>query len=390
MTKWMKGLCVLFVLSATLFCSVGYAAVTGSLMISGQVDVEPPNAVYIIEVLDIQYSKQNFVVREAPKYIDFPSTKFLSDLTFPNANDNVTFKVRVVNRTNVTQYFNGVIVPEGLEGYGYNYDGFIKSTSGGKTTYYVEVSDHGKAIDPGKEHTFTITMTYKGSASNAARKTLFELAFTPDAEQVTQQVAESVLTAYDKLINNTAEYEKLYADGLMEFGVSGGWGGGEGYGRYIANSAAFTDKQIKAVNDALGNVMTVEINGQETKISALLKEEDVCTWNNTSGMSNRQKEERMIYFTADPLDDSGNDKAPVFVCVFYKEEDGQWISVGQDHLPEGVKYLVLEGTAPVCARQGGTGTGNFDTNDWVSAKEYFGVAKGSSLKNIMAQLKPTN
>ena len=388
MTKWMKCLCVLFALAATLFCSVGYAAVTGTLLISGQVEVEPPNAVYITEIKYVTYSDASPVLGENmtgdPIKIDFPSTKFVSDISYQDKG-SVTFTVTVANGTSVMQYFNQVVKPEAGAEFGYNYSGIEDTNDWGVITYNPKVTPgQGQAVPPGTTQDFQVTITYNrgsGGSQTAQRKTLYQLEFTPDPRELTQQASMAVMEAYSKLLNNPTEYSKV--QGLMYSGLGNNLGG------YISNCRDYPADRRNAVNEALGeDTMQLEINGEMRQITVLLKQEDVCTWNNAGIYNAAEREERMIYFTADPLDQAG-DIVPVFVCVFYKEGN-EWVPVGQQWMDKenGQKYWILEGTATVCNRDGNNGTGNFQTGDWISTQEYFGVGDGATLTQLMDACRP--
>ena len=53
MTKWMRFACLAVCVLCTLFCAVGYAAISGNLTISGQVELvalPPPEKVVITDV----------------------------------------------------------------------------------------------------------------------------------------------------------------------------------------------------------------------------------------------------------------------------------------------------------------------------------------------------
>jgi hypothetical protein len=161
---------------------------------------------------------------------------------------------------------------------------------------------------------------------------------------------------------------------------------GSGNEGYISNSPGFSEAQKKAVNDAFGDVMHLVHDGEKYDITVLLKQQSVCTWNDTYS---KKTEERAIYFTADPLQNPGA-RVSVFVCVFY-ERNGEWIPVGQQYMSDEdeQKYWILEGTATVCGPAGETdGKGNFQTGDWRSSQEYFGVSAGATLQTLMDRCNP--
>lgn len=382
MTKLTKILCLIVAPLGILFCLVGYAALSTTLTIDGTAEAKPPNAVFIAEITNITYSRNTSAVPKDgfsgdPTAIDFPSTKFISNIKF-GSQGTATFRVKIVNGTSKPQIYNKMKRYESIEGMGtFTYTGINPISYGGKETEPNPLVDPGQGtvIEPGESCIFTVTITNR-TYSERTNRMLFEFDFVTSTSELTQMASLAVLAKYDALINNSTAYEKL--QDKMESG--NGQNGRDNKEGYISNSPDYTAEQKKLINDAFGDTMVLEYQDQKYPITVLLKQQNVCTWNSTN-------EERMIYFTADPLSAPGT-RVAVFVCVFYKENGGGWEPVGQKFMVEGQEYWILEGTATVIDRSGNDGTGNFQTGEWISTKEYFGVGAGATLQQLMNQCRP--
>ena len=395
MTKLAKIMCCVTLPLALLFGWVGYAALSATLSIQGSAQAERPNAVYIAQVtIDANTYTHNAVASAIDGYsgdpteVDFPSTKFMCNINYKAQNSYITFKVTVVNGTGTTQYFNGVTKPTVDASQGYNYSGIKDETKWGQlsgggwgqiTTYNPSVLPSlGHELKSGETCEFTVTIK---CSETGVRKTLYELSFAPDFKEVTQQVSLSIIDKYDDLLNDNTKYNAVAQ--YMSYGISSS----DKTGGYISNCQDYAQNQKDAVNAVFGDDVQIEINGKMQRVTILLKQDNVGSWNN-GARNAADREERMIFFTADPLDQQGA-TVPVFVCVFYKE-NGEWLPVGTQFRDEdgNPKYWILEGTATVCNQSGGNGTGNFQTGDWKSTESYFNLGSNKTLAELMGACDP--
>jgi hypothetical protein len=351
MTKWMKAACMLLALASTLFCFVGYAALSDTLQITGQVQVDRPDKIFIAKIENIKTSN-GATCNVAPQAVDFPSAKFISKIDFPG---KVTFDVTLVNGTSVKQIYDRLEAKTGA------YD----ATGVTVKVQYKDANGDWKDLKQRYEFPAGATLECKVTMTcgqNVTKNMMHEFIFVTDPEHLTQHVSQPLLAKYDALINNTDLYG-IFADYGKDHKNLWLYGGANQTGAYISNSSGYDPDQVQAVNDALDDITKITINGEEKNVTVLLKQQDVCDW--VDG------EERLIYFTADPLNDQNNKNAPVFVCVFYLDAaSGKWLPIGG--MKDG-EYMIFEGTANVCNRSGQTGTGNFDTNNWHPSQDYFGV-----------------
>lgn len=371
MKAWIKVLLGISLSLMCLFTSLGYAQHSTSLEVVGDVKVDPPNAIFIVDIYNVQTSKAT--VNLSPVNIGYPSTKVLSDITFEGNGSYVKFDVRVYNGTAYTQIFDVLkqyTEMEGVEG--------SLSYSNVKATSSVP---QGTQVAPAEQETFTITLTYSESwwntDSNKTRKMLYELDFVLDSNDLTQAVSKNITDKFADILNNRLENNIKYSDNDGEHTVvkeqvyntlishmeSGGTGA------YIGNLNG-ADNDDKALLTALfEGELTFSIGGEEVPVTVLVKQMNVYDTSDA---------EMVLYITADDLSRSRTD-APVYVAVFTQNASKEWVQVGD----------IYSGEAPVCDYTTGStwGSGSFNTDNWESTQAYYGVAAGSSVTAIMSGYK---
>ena len=371
MKMWIKAILGISLSFMCLFTCVGYAAVSGNVVINGNVEAKPPNAIFIVDIYNVQTSKAT--VNLSPVNIGYPSTKVLSDITFEGNGSYVKFDVRVLNGTEYTQIFDVLkqyTEMEGVEG-SLSYSN-VKATSS---------IPQGTQLAPGEQEIFTITLTYNESwwntDSNKTRKMLYELDFVLDSNDLTQAVSKNITDKFANILNNRLENDINYSDNegphtvakeqvyneLIKHMESGGTGA------YIGNLNG-ADNDDKALLTALfEGELTFDIGGEEVPVTVLVKQMNVYDTSDA---------EMVLYITADDLSRSRTD-APVYVAVFTQNASKEWVQVGD----------IYSGEAPVCDYTTGStwGSGSFNTDNWESTQAYYGVATGSSVAAIMSGFK---
>jgi len=371
MKMWIKAILGISLSFMCLFTCVGYAAINSELSVFGEIEASPPNAVFIMEVYNVQTSKAT--VNLAPVNIGHPSTKVLSDITFEGNGSYVKFDVRVLNGTEYTQIFDVLkqyTEMGGVEG-SLSYSN-VKATSS---------IPQGTQLAPGEQEIFTITLTYNESwwntDSNKTRKMLYELDFVLDSNDLTQAVSKNITDKFANILNNRFESDIKYSDNDGEHTVAKENVYNElishmesgGTGAYIGNLNG-ADHDDKALLTALfEGELTFDIGGEELPVTVLVKQMNVYDSSDA---------EMVLYITADDLSRSRT-YAPVYVAVFTQNSSKEWVQVGD----------IYSGEAPVCDYTTGStwGSGSFNTDDWESTQAYYGVAAGSSVTAIMSGFK---
>ena len=334
-----------------IFTSIGYAGFTKNIKIEGSAEVAPPNAIYIMSISNVVTNGATIV--QTPTNISFPSTKFISEITFAKRNSSISFDVLVHNATQITHIFDIIQEYDTMEGIT---GSFSYANIDSKTNV-----NQGFEIKSGEMHTFTVTLTYTGSNTNQTRKMFHELVFKLNSDELTQIVSKGVTDKFKDILNNRLEEDISYEYDGEEITVDNAatydkmvsqMETSSSSGKYIGNLLGANPDDTALLNALFEGTLTFPINGEEVPITVMVKEKDVY------GTSDK---EMVLFITGDTL--QGND-APVYAAVFSKDANGEWQHIGD----------IFEGRARVNGYNGSwTGTGSFDTESWYSTKEYYGV-----------------
>lgn len=347
MKKWTKALLMIALSLMCLFTCVGYAALSDTLTIQGEVEVTIPDAVFIAEISNVQTNGATII--QSPVNIGYPSTKVLSEVTFNGDKTTITFDVLVVNGTQFPQIFNVLKEYETSDEVtgGFSY-GDVKPSASLK---------QGEVIQPGTSKQFTVTLMYDPwrFSSSATRRMFYELDFVLDSSDLTQAVSLGLTDQFKKIINDDTSYNEIIGS------MNDGYGGG-----FVGNVSGADPEDSELLARLFEGKLTFSVGNEDVPVTVIIKQEKVY---------GSDENELVLYFTADSLSERGA-YPPVYAVVFSQNADGDWIQIGD----------ILAGTARVWgyASSDMFGTGSFSTNYWRSSAEYYGVASGSNLSTIMS------
>lgn len=369
MKAWMKALLSIALSLMCLFTCVGYAAISDEIDIMGEVNIVPPEAMFILRIENV--ITNNATVNISPYNPDHPSTKFISNITFGGRNASVTFDVWVKNGTKFDQYFDQVEDFEELEG--------IEGSFSFANVQATATPGQGTLVPAGGTQKFTVTIKFNGSnsISNKTRYMLHELNFVINSKDLTEAVSKGVTDRFKDILNNHLESDVTYQYGNskpitvskentydavvdnMEIDRSSG--------NYIGNLNG-ADADDKALLTALfDGALTFKVGNEEVPITVMIKHKNVY---------DDSANEMVLYITADDLQTT--EEVPVYLAVYsYNDETYEWEQVGD----------ILEGQATVNSYSGlpfgWGGRGSFNTESWVSTKAYYNVAMGSKIDAVM-------
>lgn len=353
------GLCALLS-CMTLFLSVGYAAITGHILIDGSAVYNDPATVFIRNVRvssskntggTASVTKAGFVVFQHGNY----SLNRRSNAN--NSGGTVTIEVVVENNSDVGQYFVGHSADPAL-------------ASGVTVTYSgIKVGE----LIPSKAEPKTFTITIQNTTRSAVSldnvistlnfSPVFDESFTEDASHSVADIFENVLagTGIDGngkgIVYNGRE---ISADDIMsvltdsmERVDTGG---------YIGNVGNASQEQKDLIAAIFGDEISMQIGNQHYSVSLLIKNQQI---------DGKGENDMVIYVTADQLAVGGGqwrnnawqdlNIVPVYGIVFINNGN------------EGYSYCdhLFLGEAPVCNFGGEFGQdkiGNFNTNLWNSTE----------------------
>ena len=334
------------------FLCMGYALVTRDLHIEGQAEYIPPEDVFIIEAEPIGGGTVN----------GYGMSTLSSSVTLGGSSDaSERFIVTVYNNTNETYGYNATKHPSGDDTYT-NPDiaySLIKADSGEELKFRTPVES--------KSHlTFYVEFYYKDGVvpdnKTVSSVLLFEFLPLSELPEDEEEVAVRGALAKFQEILNTPETYKTLTD-AMSAHPSGN------QRSYIGNVVGAKDEDSTTIETLFEGELTLNINGEDKRMTTLVKRENIDGSNRTGDSYERYSWytvrgcEMVLYMTAVDLSTvSSGTRVTVYAAVFTCQQDangnttGQWYQVGE----------LFKGTAPVVAYEGGTGTGSFNTDSWRS------------------------
>ncbi|MBQ4121221.1 MAG: hypothetical protein IJD35_04315 [Clostridia bacterium] len=352
-------LCVCIMLSfMTLFTSIGYAALTGKLEISGTAEWNEPATIYITDVraqgdktnVTPTVTKAGFVVLQHGNYS-------LNRQQGTTAGGSVTITLTVKNNSGIDQYFAACQTTPALP------QRSIVS--------YPDQFKPGSMVKHGTTQTFRITIQNSQTSALNMNQRESMLIFSPDFdESMTQGATENLSATFANVLAGTGpkgdgsgivyrgqtipanRIMQTLADSMENVDTGG----------YIGNVGNATQEQKDLINAIFGEDMMMQIGSSYYSVSLLIKNQQI---------DGRGENDMVMYITADQLTLGGGtwrnnrwqnlNNVPVYGIVFIN--DGRNNYTYCDHL--------FAGEAPVCNLGGEMGegrVGNFNTNIWNSTE----------------------
>ncbi len=355
MKAWLKVLTCISLSFMCIFCCVGYAAISDSLIVSGTAKVKPPKAVYITSVTTDGLSGGKATVNNFSMTV-INSRVELTD-TFSSC---ATFTVTVYNNSDVVQGFNAMIYTVG------------SSTYDNDNISLTPSIERGASVKPGEYFEFTVTAKFVNwwGRDNYVLNSIVNYEFLPIDEIPEDEEDVAVMNVLDKfvrILNDPVDYKQLSDEIAANYDGSRAW-----TATYIGNVVGTEDYEnnndTAIVNDLFDGVLTLNINGVETNVTVIIKRESVdgkSTTGDTYYYGNPPigvaDTEITLYVTAADLNsvDSGA-KVTVYAIVFTVNQDangnpiGNWYQIGE----------MYTGSADVVGYIGGYSNGSFDTGTW--------------------------
>ena len=370
-TKWAMLLGCLALSFVTLFLSVGYAAVSTQLTVSGTANWDGPSMVYITDVHVVGKSnatgncsvtKTGFVMFE---HADYTLNQQWSQYS---PGGSVTIEVTVRNNSGIDQYYAAHTSDPALP---------AKCV----VSYPADQAfAPGSVVKNGEYRTFRLTIQntdpYSTVRLNGMESTLV---FSPNFDSnVTQNATKSLAEIFGNVLAGTGpagngagityKGQHVPADRIMQ--VISEQMQSVDTGGYMGNVGNATQDQKDLISAIFGDNMVMQIGNTYYTVSVLIKNQQI---------DNSGENDMVMYITADQLTrgsggwDNGQYRnlniVPVYGIVF--------INNGA----RGYSYCnhLFAGEAPVCNFAGDFGegnTGNFNTNLWNST-EYPNVTDNS-------------
>ena len=384
MNAWKVSATCMLLAFLCIFSSVGYASMTDSMNVDGTAEIDIPYGLFItaVEVADKPAPSNLNTTRSTVTFVQYSTTV---DSTIRAAKSgtatSVTYKITVLNNTNLTYSYRRIYYQTNLTGYdGNNYI----ATADNRSKISVKCSldsatAEQKKVAPGETLEFTVTYTV-GRSMDGRKDWLtlinYQFGINVDGEREALDIVEKKFL--DILNTNTTYLQLIDAldnkyDGYQEWTSN-----------YIGNVVGSSSADSVAVNTLFAGQLQITVGKDQMDATVLIKHENL-DWNNytgddytavhptNGGVFNGYGCEMTLYLTIDPLNKAGT-YVPVYAVVFTCDRDyngnkiSDWYRIGSTYA----------GTANVVTYDGGNGTGSFVTDNWISDAATYQLIDGYS------------
>ena len=390
MPKWTKYLCLALCVLSTLFCAIGYASITGTMTIRGNVELDPP-PIYISDVVFVSLDSGGTLDSSQTAETVMTSQISLTE----NKDSTVILRITVKNTTEDIYGYNATIRTAGINDVTYSNGDIVYAVySDDECTQYL---DKGAELAPKVgstpgEITFYVKFYYADKADidsgGESLNSVLNFQFlTPPPENTGgtgDTAVDGALDQFENILNDSETFTTLTTEINKNYDGSRAW-----TGTFIGNvNGAETDDNA-TMQELFANKLHLNIDGEDVALTAIVKWEDVDGNTNTGqtytvGNTEYAGAEMTLYLTEDALNVEGSDYSPsyttkpVYVVVYTKDADSdEWYQLGE----------IYEGRAKIVGYFGGTaynnGTDSFDTGSWRSEENYYGVYSGATIGTII-------
>ncbi len=365
MKTWAKVLIISLLSFCTAVISVGYAALTDSLYVSGSVKVTLPDTVFITRVELVEGSMSGVDYYSASELGYSTSLDSVISRSEGTSDGTVAFNVTVFNNTDRTYAFKGLSYQSDLSGYN---NGLITEEDGTNASSSIKIitslnDDGSSKLAAHGSLTFQIRYTV-GSALDADTqwKNLINIQFGINVDSLVE--AESaVINKLENLLNSPETYNEIINNIDNKYSL----GAAEWKATYIGNVAGSTSDDSLVMSQLFGDTLNMMIGGTNESVTVILKRENIDGSDSTGDSytlasgSTYNGCEYTLYMTVDDLFNTSGSAtviAAVFTCdVGDNGELGDWYMIGDYY----------SGTAEVVGYEGGYTGGSFDTGSWRSS-----------------------
>ncbi len=338
--------CFAFVFFAAIFAGIGYASLSDSFLIAGNVSVKPKPYVGIY-ISEVEVVSESNLINNSTEYIR--PTNLNNDLTINSVDSYITYAITVHNNSDVNYWYIGLDFSDELGS-----NELIGSSNG----ITIITRDHQESnsdyfnnedwVPAQTRRTFYATYRF-GSAATGNILTYINFKFG--------LYMDSVQDEFLKVLNDkssTNGYYYLESEFDKKYSETGS--------TTIANIGS-----EKTIFDKLfGENLTVNVDGEEKSVTIMVSRRDVdsdtSTGDNYSGNNAPSGCEYTVYLTVGDLSNPG-EKVTVYAVSYTCGSDGAFYQIGE----------LYEGTCTVQDYDTSNETyqGSFDLINWdATAKEY--------------------
>ena len=381
MKSWKISITCILLTFLCLFSSLGYAAISDTMRVSGSVKTDIPSGLFITNIVPIG---ENNVEHKSAEYLPYSTTvDTIIDKKTNSSETTASFRVTVLNNTKLTYSYRKVYYQSPLDGY--NGNSYVSTTKNKNRISVVcslaGASAEGKKVLPGRTKDFTVTYTIgSGRTENVDWRTLVNFQFGINVEGE-REALEVVENKFLNILNTKSTYEQLIDALDNKFDGRQEW-----TSNYIGNVTGSSSADSVAVNTLFAGQLQISVGRDQLDATVLIKHENLDYNNytgddytavnqNNGGVFQGKGCEMTLYLTVDPLNRAGT-YVPVYAVVFTCDRDANGNQVS-DWYRIGSTYA---GTANVVTYDGGNGTGSFVTDNWVADAATYQLIDGYSFR----------
>ena len=353
MALYKKLILCIALLFSSLFIGVGYAELTQSFTVYGTVNGEPPKAVYITNVVITEGDKSD----PSKSNIDFFSTTLVSSKVVLGNNKNATInmQITVFNNTDETYGFSAIKYAIGNTTY--------DNENIGVKLLDLEIRD---PLNAKESLIFNVQFYFTSNdTSNVELNSLIQYEFLPLTEipEDSGQIAANDATEQFINILNNPETYNLVIEQLEDYANQNRLNSS-----YIGNLSGSSEADLMLIEELFDGKLLININGEITEITLMIKREDLDNNNSTGDEEGR---EMTIYMTTNSLNTALR-RVTVYASVYTKVATMEhWEQIGE----------LVEGDALVNGYGGNPfGTGSFNTDTWESVD-------GQKIEEVVSKYK---
>ncbi len=367
---WIKVAVGIMLSFMIVFASVGYARLSTGLSVTGNVKIEIPSGLFIIDVKTTSTSNTD---RNNFSHVQYTTT--LNSIVSRRTNTGkVVYEITVLNNTQYEYAYRGLYY---TSSYGNN--SYVSTSNANNKLGVVTSFPNGNIVRPGEKLTFTATYTIGRSVSASLNlDTLLNFQFGINVDSI-DKAADIVYTKFMDILNTNVTYQQLIEVLDDKFDGNQQW-----TSNYIGNVGNAVDNDMMTVETLFAGQLTMMVNGKQQKAWVIIKHEDLDNNEKTGDdytlVYNQQGEvthkgcEMTLYMTVDSLNNA-NGWAPVYATVFTCDRDdagnktSSWYRVGDTYY----------GQANIVGYRGESGgTGSFVTDNWKSYSSTYQVTEDYS------------
>ena len=202
MKPWMKTVISISLSLMCLFTCIGYAALTSTMEIEGNVKVEIPSGLFITRIDELSKSSNMSVISNS--YVNYSTTVNTVLKRTNNSAATVQYEIEVLNNTEREYAYRGLYY---MNSYGQN--SYVSTSNANNKLGVVTSFPNGKLVGPGETLVFTVTYTIDRRISSSLQlDTMLNFQFGINVDSI-DKAYDIVHNKFLDILNVNSTYNEL-------------------------------------------------------------------------------------------------------------------------------------------------------------------------------------